>query len=58
MRKTDSAWIGKDLSLGKPNPEKETFTKLVIKAKRNIPGVGIYSPNFESVFKPYMKKRV
>lgn len=58
MRKTDSAWIGRDLSLGRPNSEKVTFVKLALKAKINIPGVGNYEPNFDMISKPYMKKRV
>jgi len=58
MRRTGSAWIGRDLSRGLVNPEKPSFTREASEAKSYIPGVGKYQPNFEVISKPYSKKRV
>ena len=43
--------------LGK-NSSKETFTTIMTKQKRWLPGVGSYTPKVEFIDKPYSRKRM
>ena len=48
--------------MGKPKgaeqSERVTFTKVMTRSKRFMPGVGSYQPNFDFVVKPYARKRM
>jgi len=56
MRKSTIAFIGKNKDLGFKNPKKITFTNEISSAKKFVPGVGKYKPNFKLNQNPTWKR--
>jgi hypothetical protein len=40
------------------NPKFKNFTELSIAAKKFVPAVGSYEPNYKIVNMPYLRKRI
>ena len=48
----------KENTNGSTTLSKETFTTIMTKSKKWLPGVGSYTPNLDSVSIPYGRKRM